>query len=72
MTRLMLAYDPSGTLMPIPEETALKRGVRTACIDLAADLGDRDLYEVARRLAELLLEQAARDEALAATPVHGP
>jgi hypothetical protein len=34
---------------------------RVASLPLAGDLGDMDIYEVARRLAEMLLEQMQKE-----------
>lgn len=57
MARLFVCYDPEEVIelkmMPRAEE----HGIRRAALDIAADLADRDIYEIARKLAELLLEQ---------------
>jgi len=54
MARLHVIYDPSDRVESIlPPEI----GAKVAQVSLADGLEGRDIYEVARRLAELLLEQ---------------
>lgn len=55
MTTLHVVYDPTDRLRIDPP--ALGQGVKVASVPIANDLEGQDIYHVARRLAELLLEQ---------------
>jgi hypothetical protein len=46
--------DPALKIVDIPPK------IRYACLPIADGLEGRDIYELARKLAELLLEQVAR------------
>jgi hypothetical protein len=53
--RLLIFYDETGTtLMPPP---AGFKGVKCATLDLPNGLEGKDIYQIAKRLTELLLEQ---------------
>lgn len=57
MARVIIVFDPDGRLGPVPEDEAHATRIKQAMLDLPDDLADRDIYEIARKLAELLLEQ---------------
>jgi hypothetical protein len=57
MARLLLLYDPTGALEGMPTEMVAFLGAKQARLDVPDDLSDVDIYEIARSLAELLLEQ---------------
>lgn len=54
MARLTIVYD---TLEPPLRVDAPPDSVKSAQLSVPDDLEGRDIYEIARRLAELLLEQ---------------
>lgn len=55
MARLLIVYDPSGQLHgPIPELE-----VKSAALDIRDDIDNQDIYALAKKLAEMLLEQLA-------------
>lgn len=56
MAKLIIVYDPSDPGMWIDQEK-VAANVRYAHLPLADNLGELDIYEVAKKLAELLLEQ---------------
>lgn len=58
MARLLVAYDPTGRLDPAPE-TVRELRLRQAMLDLPDNLDSTDIYALARKLAEMLLEQLA-------------
>lgn len=58
MSSLHILYDPTDRLEIEPELVRL--GVKVARLPIPDDLEGRDIYEVARKLAELLLEQINR------------
>lgn len=55
MARLHIIYDPlePGLITRLPPT------VKAAVLPIPDDLAGRDIYEIARKLAELLLEQIA-------------
>lgn len=58
MPALFIIWDPDGCRVKMPpEEYVAKTGILHARLDLPDGIDGRDRYEVARRLAELLLEQ---------------
>lgn len=57
MARLIVIFDPDARVELPPAGDHCTRNLRCSLLDIADDLGDRDIYEIARRLAELLLEQ---------------
>ena len=58
MPKLMVIYDPTDKL-GIGMDAEYKRlsGIREAALSIKGNLEDRDIYTLARKLAELLLEQ---------------
>jgi len=58
MARLLIIYDGTATVLPIPEDRIPDDvTVRQATLDIADDIDKVDIYEIARKLAEMLLEQ---------------
>ena len=60
MPKLMVIYDPTDTLgIGIGVDAEYKRlsGLREAALSIKGNMEDRDIYTLARKLAELLLEQ---------------
>ncbi len=55
MAQLTIIYDELDP--PVALRVIAGVSIRQAVMPLASGLGDVDIYEVARRLAELLLEQ---------------
>jgi hypothetical protein len=56
MPKLHVLYDPNDRVQHSPE--ALKHfEIKVATLSTPKDLGSVDIYNLARRLAELLLEQ---------------
>lgn len=55
--KLVIIYDPSGMTGVHPEQFRTQ-GMLTAEMTLKNGLRHRDVYEIARRLAELMLEQS--------------
>lgn len=53
MARLYILFDKQGRIEPLPADARIPQ----AMIELPEGLEGRDVYEIARRLAELLLEQ---------------
>ena len=56
MPKLHVIYDPKDMVVTIPEAEN-KFGFKTAHLSVPADLKSVDIYNLARRLAELLAEQ---------------
>lgn len=56
MGRLTVVYDKSGKCQ-LSGDAMKYFKLKTASLDIADDLEGRDIYEIARKLAELLLEQ---------------
>lgn len=60
MARLMIVFDPAEIMSLGAPDTmsALKRaGIREASLTVPDNLEGKDIYEIARKLGELLLEQ---------------
>lgn len=57
MASIFVAYSPTAALDVVNKEDAEKLAIKQALMDLPDGLSGRDVYEIARRLAELLLEQ---------------
>lgn len=57
MASIFVAYSPTVELDVVNKEDAEKLEIKQALMDLPDGLSGRDVYEIARRLAELLLEQ---------------
>ena len=55
--QLVVSYDPSGQLLPLSCEVLEATGAKQAILSLPDRLEDKDVYALAKRLAELLLEQ---------------
>lgn len=56
MAKLHVVYDPKDNIMMDPE-AAKRFGHKVAMLSIPDDLEYVDVYHLARRLAELLLEQ---------------
>jgi hypothetical protein len=56
MPKLHVVYDPKD-LIAMDPQACLKYGHKVAVLDVPEDLRSVDIYNLARRLAELLLEQ---------------
>jgi hypothetical protein len=61
MAMMAIYYSPENDSMSV-DQRAYPSHFRMASLSLAEGLEGRDVYEVARKLAELLLEQMASDE----------
>ena len=57
MAKLLLIYDPDDRVMLSIEDRRHMPTLKTAELSLADDLEGKDIYEIARKLSELLLEQ---------------
>lgn len=59
MARLIICYDPNEKIQLIEPMMANKNNMNLsqALLDIADDLDKTDIYEIARKLAEMLLEQ---------------
>lgn len=56
MARLLVVYDPDERVTVCPPE--YKRGrIKEAVLDIHDDIENTDIYNLARKLAEMLLEQ---------------
>ena len=65
MARLLIMFDPGNLVVGHSEADRhfmAKNGVRHASIDIADDLATMDIYQTARKLADMLLEQIAKDQ----------
>ena len=56
MPKLHVVYDPKDIIAMDPQ-ACVKYGHKVAVLDVPADIRSVDIYHLARRLAELLLEQ---------------
>ncbi len=63
MAQLTIIYDTMDPPLQCKLDPSLRDNVKVARLPLADDLTALDVYEVARRLAELLLEQMTMDGA---------
>jgi len=54
--RIIVWYDPHGRIAPMREGPP---EIKQALLDIPEDVEGRDIYEIARKLAELLLEQVS-------------
>lgn len=58
MPRLMVIYDPTDRLtVGMDAEYTRLSGIREASLSIRGSMEDRNIYTLARKLAELLLEQ---------------
>lgn len=62
MARIYVVFDPTGRLELLSRDSRLALGAKDACMSLPDGLAGRDIYEVARKLAELLFEQIEAGE----------
>jgi hypothetical protein len=58
MATLHVIWDPDSRLVPLDIGAAKQLRIRQASLDCDPDLEAQDIYELARRVAALLLEQA--------------
>jgi hypothetical protein len=63
MAQLTIIYDELDPPLQMAADPNMPAHMRpkVASLPLADDLGDIDIYEVARRLAEMMLEQMQRE-----------
>lgn len=57
MPKLMMIYDPRDIISGLPVELRREKGILEATLSIPEDLEGNDIYALARKLAELLLEQ---------------
>ncbi len=57
MPKLHVIYDPKDSITAMPGELQNQLGIKVAILSVPADLKSIDMYHLARRLAELLVEQ---------------
>lgn len=57
MPRLLVTYDPHDRIHPSHPEIKRSLEISEGYLDLAEGLEDKDIYNIARKLAEMLLEQ---------------
>lgn len=62
MPSLHIIFDPNDKIMPIPDAHAKAMGFEACKMPIPANLGSVDIYNVAKKLAELMLEQLLRAE----------
>lgn len=53
----MVIYDPRDRVAGLSPEYRREEGIREATLSIKGNMDDRDIYTLARKLAELLLEQ---------------
>lgn len=57
MPKLHVIYDPRENIQAMPGQLQEQLGIKVAILSVPADLKSIDIYHLAKRLAELLLEQ---------------
>ena len=57
MPKLMIIFDPLDRVSGFRPEDRERIGVKEATLSIPDDLDGNDIYAIARKLAELLLEQ---------------
>ncbi len=57
MPKLHVIFDPKDSISAMPGELQNQLGIKVAILSIPADLEGIDIYHLAKRLAELLLEQ---------------
>lgn len=59
MARLHIIYDPDDRIItqPVDQDMYSKFDIKTATLSIKDDLHSHDIYSLARRLSEMLLEQ---------------
>jgi hypothetical protein len=56
MSKLLIFYDPADQII-VPRDVREHTDIKVAEVPLADGIEGRDIYEIARKLAGLLLEQ---------------
>ncbi len=56
MSQLYIIYDPTNTLI-LTSDIVKALGLKEAMLSIPNDLENNDIYTIAKKLAELLLEQ---------------
>ena len=57
MARLIVVFDPNDRISGIPVEEMKRLGVKEASLSIPENLEGNDIYAIAKKLSELLLEQ---------------
>lgn len=57
MPKLVVLFDPNDRISGLPPEEMRRMEVKEATLSVPEDLEGSDIYHLARKLAELLLEQ---------------
>jgi hypothetical protein len=57
MAQLIIIYDPHSKLLPLSKEAQEYFDCRYASLPIQNNLENADIYAIAKKLAELLLEQ---------------
>lgn len=57
MPKLMVVYDPEDKVSGLPVEMRRQYNIMEATLSVPEDLEGNDIYALARKLAEMLLEQ---------------
>lgn len=57
MPKLHVIYDPKDAISALPGDLQKNLGIKVAILSIPEDVKSVDIYNLARRLAELLLEQ---------------
>lgn len=57
MPKLHVVYDPQDRMVSAPQDADKRFGIKVAVLSIPEDIESVDIYNLARRLAELLLEQ---------------
>lgn len=57
MPKLMVIYDPRDVISGLPLELRREKGIKEATLSVSEDLKGSDIYALARKLSEMLLEQ---------------
>lgn len=57
MPKLMVVYDPEDKVSGLPPEMRKQYNIMEATLSIPEDLHGHDIYALARKLSEMLLEQ---------------
>jgi hypothetical protein len=57
MPKLMVVFDPKDLISGLSTEDRKRFGVKEATLSIQENLEGNDIYQIAKKLAELLLEQ---------------
>lgn len=57
MPKLMVIYDPMDVVSGLPPELRRDKDIKEATLSIPDGLEGNDIYSLARKLSELLLEQ---------------